>query len=512
MSDTLATHRSWWIGRNGSDARRLESCYPRVQEDIHTRVAIIGGGITGLSTALELLERGYDVAVFESAVIGCGTTGGSTGHLDAHPEGGPSSLSRVLELNKARQAVALRLDAIDAVERRVNGDCEFQRLPAYFYSENPDDANSLREQGELASRMGLNVDQLATVPYPNAACGYRIDDMARIDSLAYVKHLARMVSDRGGRIFENSLVAGPVETRPESLDVNGSKVHFEEVVVAVHCNDTDALYLYLETPPYQSYVLAARVSDPPPDALYWDNANPYFYTRRASTSDPKLLLIGGCDHRTGTDDPIEAERRLEEYAREHFAVEEIVCRWSAELFEPTDGLPMIGKVPGKENVWIATGFSGIGLTWGTAAGGLLARQINGESVPLEKDLSPSRFGVLGLATMAAEQMTTAVNLAERILPASTINPRGLKPGEGKVGMVDGVHAAICRDHAGCEHRLSPICTHMGGVVHWNAAARTWDCPVHGGRFTADGRRLYGPPESSLEAVSAKPMHVKNSEE
>jgi nitrite reductase/ring-hydroxylating ferredoxin subunit len=173
---------------------------------------------------------------------------------------------------------------------------------------------------------------------------------------------------------------------------------------------------------------------------------------------------------------------------------------------------MIGKVPGKNNVWIATGFSGSGLTWGTAAGGLLARQINGESVPLEEDLSPSRFGVLGLATMAAEQMTTAVNLAERILPASAINPHELKPGEGKVGMVDGVHTAICRDETGCEHRLSPVCTHMGGVVHWNAAARTWDCPVHGGRFTADGQRLYGPPENPLEAVSPKAVHVKISEE
>lgn len=503
MSDILTTHHSWWSRRSSFAGSGLKSEYPTVQADIHTGIAILGGGIAGLSTALELLDRGYEVTVFESAVIGAGTTGGSTGHLDAHPEMGPLALSRSLGLKKSRQYVGLRLDAIEAIESRVDAASEFQRIPAYFYSENPDDEDSLRNQADLALQMGLNVDPHATIPYPNAACGYRIDGMARMDSLAYVRHLAKLVSDRGGRIFENSMVAGPVESKPASLAVNGSKVYFDQVVVAVHCNDTDALYLYLETPPYQSYVLTARVSSQPPDALFWDNANPYFYTRRATGSDPNLLLIGGCDHRTGAGDSREAEKRLEAYAREHFAVEEIICRWSAELFEPTDGLPIIGKVPGKENVWIATGFSGVGLTWGTAAGRLLARKINGESVPLEDDLSPSRFGVLGLATMAAEQMTTAVNLAERILPTSSVDPGKLKAGEGKVGMVDGVHTAICVDHSGCEHRLNPVCTHMGGVVHWNASAQTWDCPVHGGRFTADGRRLYGPPEKGLEAPSEK---------
>jgi Rieske Fe-S protein len=163
---------------------------------------------------------------------------------------------------------------------------------------------------------------------------------------------------------------------------------------------------------------------------------------------------------------------------------------------------MIGQTPGHDHAWIATGFSGVGLTWGTAAAGMIADEIEGRAVPLAHRLSPARIGLSKPTAWVSEQMTTLTNFAERALPARGLDPSAILPGRGAVGKIDGQHVAFCRDREGCEHRLSPVCPHMGGVLHWNEVDQTWDCPVHGGRFSAAGERIYGPPETDMQSLSS----------
>jgi nitrite reductase/ring-hydroxylating ferredoxin subunit len=242
--------------------------------------------------------------------------------------------------------------------------------------------------------------------------------------------------------------------------------------------------------------------------LMWDNSDPYLYTRRVDSSDPRKLLVGGCDHRTGMGDPMAAVAELEKYVRGRHRVESIIHQWSAEFFEPTDGLPLIGLVPGKKNVWIVTGLSGAGLTQGTAAGWQIAELIAGQTSPLVEKFSPSRFSMGGIGTLLAQQAKSLPDFAERILPAHDVAPESLQPGEGVVGNVDGQHAAICRDDKGKIHKRSPICVHMGGVVRWNPVEQTWDCPVHGGRYKKCGARLYGPPDKGLEPLPSPSVEVK----
>ncbi len=134
---------------------------------------------------------------------------------------------------------------------------------------------------------------------------------------------------------------------------------------------------------------------------------------------------------------------------------------------------------------------------------MIADQIAGVPTELADELSPSRFGLAGAVTMAEEQLTSAKNLAERLLPARNVHVDQLQPGEGQVGIVDGKFTAACRDRCGNIHLRNPRCVHMGGVVHWNAAEQTWDCPVHGGRYAACGTRIYSPPESGLVAPEEK---------
>lgn len=503
MNDKLTSPTSYWLRQHPVQPAPVQPTPAHrasepLQGEHRTEVAIIGAGISGLSTALELLQQGFQVTLCEASVIGAGTTAGSTGHLDAHPEQGPRSLIQSIGLDDARQVTRLRSEAIDHIEQRCDAACDFVRLPAYQYSEDSADADSLREDCEAAAELGLATAWETRLPLAHAACGYRIDRMGRFQSAEYLRRLTQLVIEQGGKIFEQTLLPSPSGEHPEHLESENGTLHFQQVVSAVHSGYTGSQRISLQTPAYQSYVLAARLRNPPADALYWDNADPYHYLRKATSDQDDLFIIGGCDHHTGAGDELAAHQDLEAYARQRFEVAEIVCRWSAELFEPLDGLPLIGKVPQTENVWTITGLSGIGLTWGTAAARLLADQIAGRQSPLSERLSPARFGLQQTVQAVTEHTPAVASYAQRVLPTASIDPQTLAPGEGRVGKVDGKHVAVCRDAQGQIHQRSPVCVHLGGVVRWNPAEQTWDCPVHGGRYTAAGCRLYGPPSGDLE--------------
>lgn len=488
------THSLW------HDELLAREPFPRLVQEHETDVLVVGAGITGLSVAIELADRGHRVTVCEAKRIGAGTTAASTGHLDAHPEMGPQKLIDRVGRESAQHYTRLRLEAIDRIEKWSDAECDFQRVAGYLYSESTSDRDQLKRECEAARQIGLSATFSEQIPFPRSACGYRIDSLARIRMGNYLRRLINLAEQRGVTLFENTLVASPDGDHPNSAEAGDGSVRFQHLVGAVHTNVTGSLKLYAAIPAYQSYAIAARIRGSIEDALFWDNSEPYFYARQLRSDDPSMILVGGKDHRTGAGEERKRMGQLEQWIQERFEVEEVVRRWSAELFEPVDGLPMIGKAPGKENIWTVTGLSGVGLTLGTASAVMIADGIEGKPHPLVEPLSPNRTGLKSPANWLREQATTASNMVERILPAQSIDPEKVCEGQGCVGKLDGNHVAFYRDAEGVPHQLDPICPHMGGVLHFNEVEQTWDCPVHGGRFAADGKRLYGPPESDMEAI------------
>lgn len=473
--------------------------------NMHVEVAIVGAGITGLTTALHLTLAGKRVAVLEAGQIGAGTTGGTSGHLDTLPEQGFARLIDDFGRSNAMLAVAARKEAIDQIETWCADfapSAEFARVPGYLYTEVAERAASFRKTEAGLRRLGLDASMVEQVPLPmHSPAAVRVERQARFHPLQYLRGLAAAIEGQSGSLHVHTRVLKqPQDGSPCRIATNRGELLADEVVLATHSAFLGISQLDLRVAPHQSYVLAAEVEDTPDDALYWDDASPYHYTRRASPDAPQRIIVGGEDHKTGqpgdSHDPFAA---LEQYVQQRWQVRAITHRWSAEFFEPADGLPLVGRVPLSKHVYAATGFSGTGLTWGTVAGRLIADLILGRHNPLVEVLAPSRIKPFAAAANFVRENTNIACrfVADRFAGEQIDSMATLQPGQGKIVRIDGKPIAAYRDAEGQLHLLSPVCTHAGCIVHWNTAEQTWDCPCHGGRFAATGERIYGPPSADL---------------
>ena len=499
LSETLryATQSLW------EDTAPPQTDYPPLKGDVVADVAIIGAGITGLTAAMHLADAGKRVVVLEAARVGSGTTGGTSAHLDTMPDQGAGVLIQDFGEAAARAVTEARMSAIAQIEswcRKLSIDCDFRRIPAYAFSESAEGAEELTDECENARRLGLDATMVGqpAMPFAHGAC--RIGNQARFHSVRYVQGLAKALHARGVAIHESSRAQPPTDGEPCRVETPGGRVSATDVLLCTHTCYMGITHVDTLIAPYQSYVLTARVAERIPDALYWDDARPYHYIRLASSDDPRLLVVGGADHKTGQGgDEREAFARLETYVRERFDVASIEHRWSAEYLEPADGLPYIGRILTASHVYVAAGFSGTGLTFGTVAGKVLADLHLGRESELAKIFSPSRFKPLaGAANYLSENMNVARRfVADRFGGDSIDSLDEVRAGEGRLVRHRGSQWAVYRDQQGAIHVLSPVCTHAGCRVQWNEFESTWDCPCHGGRFSALGERLYGPPPKDL---------------
>jgi Rieske Fe-S protein len=253
-------------------------------------------------------------------------------------------------------------------------------------------------------------------------------------------------------------------------------------------------------------VIAARVAaGSVPRALYWDTADPYHYVRLRRLPGHDLLIVGGEDHKTGqAHDGDERLARLEAWAAQHFPeLERIEFRWSGQVMEPVDGVAFIGRNAGDaDNVYVATGDSGMGMTHGTIAGILLPDLIAGRESPWAALYDPSRKALRAPLEYAKENLNVAAQYAKDYLGAGEIaSPDDLAAGEGGVLRRGFAKLAVFRDEQGSVHECSAVCPHLGCIVQFNAVEKTWDCPCHGSRFDGHGRVIVGPASRDLEPAS-----------
>jgi glycine/D-amino acid oxidase-like deaminating enzyme/nitrite reductase/ring-hydroxylating ferredoxin subunit len=468
-------------------------------------VAVVGGGITGLTTALLLAEAGKRVALLESRHLGAGVTGSTTAHVTEAIDTRYHELESKFGREGAQLVRASSRDAMETIARLASGaDCGLERLNGYLFTDDEAQIAELDAEFSAAERAGASVERCrAPLPFPSRA-GLCFADQLQLRPLEYLGALVTRLGQTSAKLFEGTAMLD-ITTRG-GLSViatdNGPTVTTEAVVLATHAPFAN-LTLQLELAQYRSYVVAGRVASAPA-GLFWDMEDPYHYVRHVSQGGQSYLVIGGEDHRTGTapefgDDAPFGD--LEAYAA-RFGVQP-EARWSAQVVESADGLPFIGKADPNQNLYVATGFGGNGTTFGTLAAMLISDSILGRDNPYAELYRANRFKPLAaLRAVVSENLETAAHLVSgHLKPVSHAPLSELPIGVGRIVSHDGKRLAVYRDQDGGLHAVSAICTHQGCQVAFNPRERSWDCPCHGSRFDLEGRVLDGPATKPLAKQS-----------
>ncbi|CAN5732693.1 FAD-dependent oxidoreductase [soil metagenome] len=467
-------------------------------------VCVIGAGISGLSIARGLAQRGLDVLVLDRGPVGGGQTARTSAHLSSALDDRYYLLRKHFGAEGAKLAASSHRAAIDEIERTVKElaiACAFARVPGYLFG----DQTVLERELAAASEAGLEVAFVDRAPLPfDTGRSLRFEQQAELQPLAYIAALAKDLAARGVRIRTNTHVLAVAGGALCELELEGGQtLRAKAVVDATGFGITSRYDIPIRMAAYRSYCLAFAVPhEALPHALYWDTSDPYHYLRLASdAAGREILVVGGEDHRVGQGDPEKAWAALEAWTKQRFPmVGDRVAHWSGQVGEPSDGLAYIGALPGSENVYMVTGDSGNGLTHGVIAGMIIPALIANEKHPWAELYSIGRSKRHGIGTLLHEAIKSNIPFRDWISPADVSSVDDIKPGHGAT-VRRGLHLiAAYRDGAGVCHERSARCPHLNAVVRWNAAEQTWDCPAHGSRFDGCGRVLNGPSAHDLPEI------------
>ena len=478
--------------------------YPRLDGTVNVDVAVLGGGIAGLTAALALKHRGLSVAVVEAARIGTGVTGNTTGKVTSLHRLAYTELASTHDIETARDYGRANQAAIEHIARTIEAeglDCGFRRVANYTYAESSETLAKVRDEAELAASLGLPASFTADVPLPFSTLGaVRFDDQAQFHAVRYLQGLARAVDGGGSSVFEGSPVRGVRSAQdgsPAEVTADGGRILARDVIVATNVPLASDAWFGQRCYLHRSYIVAAPMRGAPADATFISADEPMRSILSVRLDGTDYVLVGGEGHRVaGEGGSAERFGRLASFARERLGTGEPAFQWSTQDVMPADGLPFAGRSrPDSEHVYLITGLRKWGLTNGTAGALAVADLVSGVPTPWAQLFDTRR----AVGTEAAPPSSSALAEATPEATPERVPPATLAPGQGTVVDVGGEPTAVYSGAGGSLRALTAVCTHLGCTVEFNASARTWDCPCHGSRFSLDGSVIQGPAERNLAA-------------
>lgn len=495
--------------------------YARLENDTEIDILVIGGGITGVSTAYHLGKSGANVILIEENQLCGGTTGNTTGKITIQHGIIYSRLYNTLGVDTAKmyaQSNQLAVDFVKRIVRTEKLDCNLEENTACVFASSKEQIEFVENEYKTAKIIGIDAEYIENANFPpNNFAMTSFKNQLVFHSVRYIEELARLVTQLGVKIYEHTK-AVKVEDKSSIKDdgyiyvtlENQKVIKAKHVVLATQFPIYEGLDLYFtRLYPKRTYGIAATHKNQVSftDNCYINAGDPGRSIRTHFENGKHVLIVVGEGHTTSRSDDMQVHfENLKDYAHKLVGDCDVVAKWSAQDYKTPDDMPYIGRITKGSNIFVGTGYGKWGLSLGTLAGMIISDIIINGNSKYEDLYSPSRINILSGSNVIASANTLVKEVSGQVkeLISSkfkradyTLN---LKPGEASIIVFDGKKVGAYVDEDNVLTILDITCTHMGCTLGWNSAEKTWDCPCHGGRFSPDGTLLEGTPKNPLKII------------
>ncbi len=478
--------------------------------DTEVDVAIVGGGITGITTGYLLSKQGMKVAILEADQILNGTTGHTTAKITAQHGLIYDEFIQHFGKEKTKLYYQANTDALKFVRQTVSElqiECDLTEEDAYIYAVSDQYAKKVMKEYQAYQRLGIHSEFVESIPFSIDVKGAVVmKAQGQFHPLKYLKVLVDEIVKAGGEIYEQTTATDIDETTPKPMVITreGRRVTCKYAIACSHFPFFDGKGFYFSRlHAERSYILGILAKQDYPGGMYYSADSPTRSLRYTPMNGEKLILVSGDGHKTGQGtSTYKHYKALEQFSEEVLGIQEIKYRWSAQDLYTLDKVPYVGPITSnKPNILVATGYRKWGMTNGTAAAQLLADLVVENENPYKELYSPSRFYAdPSIKKFLSQNLDVAGHLIKGKIDIADKRIEDIGHDEGSVVVVNGKRAGCYKDKDGNFNLVDTTCTHMGCEVEWNSGDRSWDCPCHGSRYSVTGDVIEGPAKKPLKKV------------